>query len=124
MLLTSPPLKVRSGVHSLGSRGYSGYSRIETSTGSNSSAEVALGGLGGAGDVMMGVAGLLCVQTARIGSGGVNKVFTAYARCVNEASIASGRDVRVERRRRRAGKHGVNVGSHGVLFFGLLCATS
>ena len=88
---------LRSGVHSLGSRGYSGYSRIETSTGSNSSAEVALGGLGGEGDVIMGVAGLLCVQRPRIGSGGVNKVFTACDRRVSEASIASGCVLRSER---------------------------
>ena len=50
----------------------------------------------------------MCSET-RIGSGGVNKVFTACDRRVNEASIALGRGVRVERRRRRAEKHVVNV---------------
>ena len=124
MLLTSPPLKLRSGVHSLGSRGYSGYSRFETSTGSNSSAEVALGGLSGAGDVIMGVAGLLCVQRPRIGSGGVNKVFTACDRRVNEASIALRRDADIDRRRRRAKKHRGYVGSHGVFFSVQICVVS
>ena len=115
---------LRPGVHSLGSRGYSGYSRIETSTGSNSSAEVALGGLSGAGDVIMGVAGLLCVQRPRIGSGGVNKVFTACDRRVNEASIALGRGVRVERRRRRAENMLLMLGVMSYFFVWWICGTS